>query len=88
MLYEAVDLFKETGDTAMIIDTYFQVAETYYFSGTDTPEGIRIAEKCIQYSITSNDKLRTARMYLALQYVWGFSGNADKSLYYLDKYIN
>jgi len=86
MLYEAVDLFKETGDTAMIIDTYFQVAETYIFSGTDTPEGIRIGEKCIQYSIASDDKLRTARMYSALQYVWGLSGQADKSRYYIDKY--
>ena len=86
MLYEAVDLFKETGDTAMIIDTYIQISITYYFSGTGIPEGIRIAEKCIQYSIESNDKLRTARMYSIVQYPYAFSGNADKALYYLDKY--
>jgi tetratricopeptide (TPR) repeat protein len=86
MSYEAVDLFKETGDTAMIIDTYFLVAETYYFSGTDIPEAIRLINRGLQYSIASNDNRRTAQMYSALQYVWGLSGQADKSRYYIDKY--
>ena len=86
MLYEAVDLFKETGDTAMIIDTYFQIAVEFYFSDTDMPETIHIVEQCIQYSVASGDILRTARMYSSLQYVWRSLGQTDKSLYYLDKY--
>ncbi len=87
MLYEALDLFKEMGDTAMIIDTYYVAAETYLFSGTDRFEAIRLGEEALQYSILSNNKRKTAQMYSALQYVWGgYIGNAEKSLVYIKKY--
>ena len=86
LLHKAADLFKELNDTSMIIDTYYQIAGVTYFSFTDLEEGIRLVDKCLQYSIEAKDKLREAQMYATLQYLYAIMGNGDKALFYIGLY--
>lgn len=86
LLYNAVDLYKDLGDTAMIIDTYYQIAAVTYFSLTDLKEGIRLINECLRYSMEVKDKLRTAQMYSTLQYLYAISGKGDMALHYIQLY--
>jgi sensor histidine kinase YesM len=86
LLYDAVDLYKAMADTAMIIDTYYQIAGVSYFSLTDLKEGIRLVSECLRYSSESGDKLREAQMYSTLQYLYATAGDGDRALHYMDLY--
>ena len=86
LLYHAVDLYIDLGDTAMIIDTYYQIGAVTYFSLTDMKEGIRLINECLRYSIEAKDKLRAAQMYSTLQYLYAISGNGDMALHYIELY--
>jgi tetratricopeptide (TPR) repeat protein len=84
LLYEAADLYKSMADTAMLIDTYYQIAGVTFFSLTDPEEGVKLVNECLRYSIESKDRLREARMYSTLQYLHG--GNEKLRLKYLNLY--
>jgi len=86
LLHDAVDLYKAMADTAMIIDTYYQIAGVSYFSLTDLKEGIRLVSECLRYSSESGDKIREAQMYSTLQYLYATAGDADRALYFMDLY--
>ncbi len=86
VLNEAAELFKEAGDTAMIIDTYYQIAAIIFFSLTDLSEGLRLVQKCLEYAIESGDKRREAQMYSSIQYLYNMKGDNKKSFQYLQYY--
>ncbi|MBN1198598.1 MAG: histidine kinase [Bacteroidales bacterium] len=86
LLQESVDLYKELGDTMMIIDACYQMGGIIYFSLTDMPEGLRLVQECLHYARASGNRLKEAQMYSSLQFLWGTIGLDDSTLKYLDLY--
>ncbi|MCO5261973.1 MAG: histidine kinase [Lentimicrobium sp.] len=86
ILYEALYLYKEIGDTNMIIETYYQIGAVSYFSFTDINEGLHCVQICLDYAKASGLKHWESQMYSSMQYLYSTAGNHDSSYKYLKQY--
>jgi len=86
MLYEALDLYREIGDTNMIIETYYQIGAVSYFSFTDLKEGLNCVQICLDYAKAAGNKHWESQMYSTFQYLYSTAEDHKNALKYLKIY--
>ena len=86
ILYETLNLYKEIGDTNMIIETYYQIGAVSYFSFTDLKEGLRCVQICLDYAKASGLKHWESQIYSSFQYLYSTAGDHENALKFLKIY--
>ncbi len=86
ILYEALELYREIGDTNMIIETYYQIGAVSYFSFTDLKEGLNCVQICLDYAKASGYKHWESQMYSSFQYLYSTAEDHENALKYLKIY--
>jgi tetratricopeptide (TPR) repeat protein len=68
-LFASLHIYEELQDTAMIIDVYYQLAGTVFFSETDKDKGKEYLTEALNLALSSSDHLRVAQIYASFGYV-------------------
>lgn len=86
--YKAMKIYENARDTAMMIDTYIQMGDMFYFSKTDEVKALGYVKEGLNLTLASKNNLRAAQIYASFGYVANSSGDGVTGKQMFEKYYN